>query len=563
MPYRAPSAGAWIATICIAGLLPAAQEAPIFRSEVALTRVKVAVLDSAGNPVEGLGPEDFAVQERGQAREVKLVLSPDDNALDVALVLDFSQSVAERWPEARDAARDLLKSFSSRDCVYLLPFNERVGPGVWASANDSELEVAVEEFPFGGRTRLYDALNQAQTAIQGRVDPTGGGVSEHCRSVQGEGARERRQAIVLLTDGEDQASHATYADALVTSWYGEVPVFAVAVGSAAERKGQSLRDQLAEIARVTGGQLLSQAEVRDGYRRILSLLRGYYVIGYASGAEVADGWSAVEVEVPRERYEVLTQRGVFRVATSVQPAIEALARGRANYQSGAYERALEAFSLAARLNPAVGSPLFGRGVALEALGRWAEARDSYRAALASEPGLSAAHVRLAERTMQQRDFDAAWEHLVRARLAGMDVGGLMAALAARSEPPFDLEQRLDVPLIGVLEPASPRLEIQLGVQPVLNRIIRTVDQSSHYAFTPSRDLANFFVVPEVERFEPLHDGRVSARLRMRLQTRDGRSLNDVRVEIELPGDAASLPRVLDDEIETLLRWVTDNVRGRR
>ena len=63
-------------------------------SKRARRRVKAAVIDDEGNPVAGLSVDDFEVFEDGELRELSLVLDPVEFSMDVALVLDFSVSVA-------------------------------------------------------------------------------------------------------------------------------------------------------------------------------------------------------------------------------------------------------------------------------------------------------------------------------------------------------------------------------------------------------------------------------------------------------------------------------------
>lgn len=587
-----------VALLAAVPVVSAQEQISVYTSSVGLTRVKVAVVGDDGVPVRGLGVEDFSVKEAGTDRAVQVVLSPEENALDVVLALDFSQSIAEDWPDARESAHDFLDSLSINDCVYLLPFNTRVGPGVWGGPDDPDLRRTVDVFAIGGATRLYDSLLRSYQVLESRqlslsddplfrreddLDPWP--AVGPCSRQAAEGSGERRRAIVLLTDGADYGSNARYGDILFTSWHAEVPVFPVAVGMAGisgaryrmqqSTRGRStlqaarrareiddLRDQLAELARVTGGQFVSQREIRRGYDDVLGLLRGYYVIGYLSNETDREGWSEIEVEVTDDDLDVIVQPGVYRMSRSVQPALVALRRGRALFRKGEYEQALAEFDIAIALAPEVGSPFYGRGLVLEALERWEEARESYLRALEWDPGSPSAQGRLADVSLHLGEHDAAWEYAVRARLAGVDVRGVMALLAQRSEPPFDLEERLTVPVVGVLPPHVASLTALLDLRETMRAIIDRIDDSPEFGYTTLPRFADVLLSTRVEEYERSEQGLLRVEAKLELYALDSEDSHEETLRIsnlqDLPGATVTIDAALDE----LLEWVRDRVEPR-
>jgi VWFA-related protein len=582
------------------GSLAAGQEqVSVYTSSVGLTRVKVAVVGDDGIPVKGLGVEDFSVRERGVDREVQVVLSPEDNALDVVLALDFSQSIADNWPDARDSAHDFLDSLSINDCVYLLPFNTRVGPGVWGGPDNPDLRRTVDVFPIGGATRLYDSLLRAYQVLESRemslsADPLFHRDDEldpwpavgACSRQAAERSGERRRAIVLLTDGADYGSNVSYGDILVTSWHAEVPIFSVAVGmagisgaryrtqqmsrgwgrlSTARRASEidDLRDQLAELARVTGGQFVSQREIRRGYDDVLGLLRGYYVIGYEDidADEDNEGWSEVEVEVVDDDLDVIVQPGVYRMSRSVQPALVALRRGRALFRRGDYEAALAEFDLATALAPAVGSPFYGRGLVLEALERWEAARDSYLRALYWDPGSPAAQGRLADVSLHLGEYDAAWEYAVRARLGGVDVRGVMELLRQQSEPPFDVAERLAVPVVGVMSPHVASLTALLDLRETMRTIINRIDASPEFGYTTLARFADVLLRTRVDEYGRSENGVLRLEAEMEVFAFETEDRHDERLRIENLEDDGDAHAAIVTTLGELLDWVRENVEA--
>jgi len=123
----------------------------------------------------------------------------------------------------------------------------------------------------------------------------------------------------LLSDGADMDSDAGFYDALGAARAASVPVFPVAMGYANSEPG--LADQLAELARATGGHLIQntrQGELAAAYDEVVSLLRSYYLIGYDPGNELAAGdgarprWYDVRVELRRPNFEPLVRPGYYR-----------------------------------------------------------------------------------------------------------------------------------------------------------------------------------------------------------------------------------------------------------
>ena len=99
---------------------------PVYRAGVDLVVLNVAVLDDDGEPVTGLTAEDFKILEDGVPQEVALFASSSNTPLDIALVLDMSGSVAASAPSIKRDAKAFLDALGPSDCVYFVPFQEKV-----------------------------------------------------------------------------------------------------------------------------------------------------------------------------------------------------------------------------------------------------------------------------------------------------------------------------------------------------------------------------------------------------------------------------------------------------
>ena len=138
---------------------------PVYRAGVDLVVLNVAVLDDDGDPVTGLSAEDFTILEDGVPQEVALFASSSNTPLDIALVLDMSGSVAASAPSIKRDAKAFLDALGPSDCVYFVPFQEKVHAGTWSAPDAAALISLVNRIPLRGGTALYDALARGLTNV--------------------------------------------------------------------------------------------------------------------------------------------------------------------------------------------------------------------------------------------------------------------------------------------------------------------------------------------------------------------------------------------------------------
>lgn len=306
----------------------------MFRSDVGLVLHSVAVLDASGRPVTDLTAADFTVHEDGAPQRIELFLTPRDTALDVALVLDSSTSLFHWSRIVRRAAKTFLTSLAPEDCVYLLPFNDRVDPGTWGRGVDPAMSRRVDTIFMQGGTALYDAILDGVVAVQyasstasdsGEDDEdtkTGPGTIGEPARTGGCGVPEvgdvpgqpsRRRAVVLLTDGADEASKARFDEVLDSAHAASIPIFPVVLGEA--RRDERLRAVLDRLAGSTGGTVIESVApetLRDAYEDVVSLLRASYLIGYRADETAESRWREVSVRSRRPSYRLVYRERYYR-----------------------------------------------------------------------------------------------------------------------------------------------------------------------------------------------------------------------------------------------------------
>lgn len=156
-----------------------------------LVVVPVAVVDAQGSPVQGLKREDFRLEEDGRAQEIAQIGDPDQVPLDIAILLDVSSSVSERFQfEQQSAARFLKEVLKPIDRAAVFAINER-GQLVQALASAESASAKLLTIPAASGptpTAFYDSVVGAARYL-----------------AQNAPARNRR-VIVAISDGEDNFS---------------------------------------------------------------------------------------------------------------------------------------------------------------------------------------------------------------------------------------------------------------------------------------------------------------------------------------------------------------------
>jgi Ca-activated chloride channel family protein len=156
-----------------------------------LVVVPVSVTDAQGSPVQGLQREAFRLEEEGRAQEIAQVGDPDQVPLDIAILLDVSSSVSERFKfEQESAARFLKEVLKPIDRAAVFAINEH-GQLVQSLASADSASAKLLTIPAATGptpTAFYDSVVSAARYLS-----------------QNAPGRNRR-VILVISDGEDNFS---------------------------------------------------------------------------------------------------------------------------------------------------------------------------------------------------------------------------------------------------------------------------------------------------------------------------------------------------------------------
>jgi VWFA-related protein len=265
---------------------------------VRLVVLPVTVMDHKHQFVSGLSASHFRVYEDGQEQTLSL-FRPEDMPVTVGLVVDHSGSMSERKMDVLEGAEDFVRASNSQDDEFVVNFNDEVTfglpPNVPFTSDLEALRTALSDVSADGETALYDA-----TAV----------ALDHMRTAR----NDKKKVLILITDGEDNASHHGFAQVLRMAQTLNVQIYAVGlfdhevVQYRMNPSSQSFskvvfddgKPVLTLLAKETGGKAYfpkTSKEVADVCLQIASGIRHQYTLGYSPKDVDHSGYRKVRVQV--------------------------------------------------------------------------------------------------------------------------------------------------------------------------------------------------------------------------------------------------------------------------
>lgn len=264
--------------------VPALQARPL-RVDVNLVLVPVTVVDPMSRPVLDLPQQNFSLLEAGVPQQIRY-FSHEDAPISVALVLDFSGSMANKSEFVLQALEQFFQNANPEDDYYVIAVSDR--PSLVADASQSTNTIlahlaAVEPH---GMTALYDSIYLGVNKLRT--------------------SRYKRRAMVIVSDGGDNRSR--YSLKEVKAMLAETDVLTYSIGlfddvpflvkPIEERWGHKWLD---EVTRVSGGRNIS-ANDRRQIPQIAAIIsreiRSQYVLGYSPSDLNKNGkWRKISVKL--------------------------------------------------------------------------------------------------------------------------------------------------------------------------------------------------------------------------------------------------------------------------
>jgi Ca-activated chloride channel family protein len=254
-----------------------AAQQPTYRAATELVNLNVTVVGADAQPVEGLTQEQFEIFENG-VRQPLTFFAPGDMALDVAIVLDTSSSMAGSLALIQSAALRLAHALRPDDRATVMGIASGLRILQPFTADTAAVVSAIRSTRAGGRTPLYASIYT---------------ILREFDKVRRDYDHPRRQAIVVLTDGNDNASGFGFEVLLDAVRRQAVPIYTIAPRPTAVIKahreavfGETTHEQDFELRRLaaeTGARAffpVALHELAGVYDDIANELAHQYSIGY-------------------------------------------------------------------------------------------------------------------------------------------------------------------------------------------------------------------------------------------------------------------------------------------
>lgn len=267
--------------------------------DVDVALFNLTVLDNNGKTVAGLTAENFRIYEDGREQKIR-IFQPEDSPATVGLVLDNSGSMLNKRADVVTAALAFVGASHPDDEMFIVDFNHQA----WLALPESipftgeaaPLRTALLATTADGKTALYDGLELALNHLN-------------------DGTRQRK-ALVLLSDGADNASSITLDKILRMAEQSSATIYCIGIYDPYQKDRNP--GVLKQLAKLTGGEAYFPqrvSDLREVWPRIAGSIRGQYTIGYLPSNTARDGvYRKVKITAVDKRgksLDVRTRTGYF------------------------------------------------------------------------------------------------------------------------------------------------------------------------------------------------------------------------------------------------------------
>jgi Ca-activated chloride channel family protein len=292
-----------VVTTLVAGQPPADQSRQVFRTGVDIVSLNVTVVDNQGRYVTNVTEDEFAVFEDGVRQDLTF-FNRVNQPIALSLLIDSSASMEQRMGVAQEAAIGFARRLRPQDLAQVVDFDSRVEITQDFTNDVAALERAIRQTSAGGSTALFNALYISLRELA------------RIRATSPDDVR--RQAIILLSDGEDTSSLVDFEEVMELAKRSETTIYAIGLmprDAAAARGFREAEYVLRRLSQETGGRavFITRAEELAGiYGQIADELSSQYTVAYTSSNTRRDGaWRQIVVQVMRPGVTARTKRGYY------------------------------------------------------------------------------------------------------------------------------------------------------------------------------------------------------------------------------------------------------------
>jgi Ca-activated chloride channel family protein len=245
----------------------------VFSSEARLVPLNVTVTDKNGHLVTNLPKSAFQIFESGALQQIK-DFKREDVPVSMGLIIDNSGSMRDKRQGVETAALALVRDSNPDDEAFIVNFNDEPYLDADFTSDIKLLEQGLTKIDSRGGTAMRDAIKLSIDHLQ-------------------EKAKRDKKVILVVTDGNDNASVSSLDAIVHQAQQDDVLIYAIGLLSEEEKKeaGKAKR-ALHLLVESTGGQDFYPKDVSEVDKiahEVAHDIRNQYTITYTPTNTALDG----------------------------------------------------------------------------------------------------------------------------------------------------------------------------------------------------------------------------------------------------------------------------------
>jgi len=260
----------------VAGLLACVSTGALtaqFRADSRLVVLHASVVDRKGKLVTNLDRGAFKVFENGQPQQVK-IFRREDVPVSLGIIIDDSGSMSNKRSRVEAAALAMVRESNPQDEVFIVNFNDDAFLDVPFTSDPRKLEQGLARIDSRGGTAMRDAINMSLDYMK-------------------QEAKKDKKVLLVITDGNDNASTSTLEKLVARSNQSDTLVYAIGLFTDEEKhEATKARRALHELTNETGGLAFYPKDVNEVQALAVEIahdIRSQYTIAYTPSIQALDG----------------------------------------------------------------------------------------------------------------------------------------------------------------------------------------------------------------------------------------------------------------------------------
>src|SRR5579862_3607224 len=309
-----------------------------FSTDVSVVNVFATVRDKKGGIVRDLTKDDFSLEEDGHPQTIRYFTKESNLPLTLGLVVDTSGSMRRVIEQERNASYKFLDQVlrEDKDQAFLIHFDSEVELLQDLTSSRKSLQAALNQMDVQSPRQL----NRRGQGDPGQPRPRGGTTLYDAVLLASDEIMKKqtgRKALIVLSDGVDNASRVTLTDAIASAQRADTAVYTVLFAD--EQGGQPMggfggrgmgrrggmgrppmqnrpdgKKIMERLAKETGGGFFEGSKkqtMEDIYRQIQEELRNQYSLGYTPDKNTGPGYRRIQLAVKQKGLIVQARDGYY------------------------------------------------------------------------------------------------------------------------------------------------------------------------------------------------------------------------------------------------------------